>query len=533
MIVGVDKRVPMLAPAGRRLWSALPALLPAISACFIVRGVSVEDVSRTSDSVQVRTPVKAHLVDGSTVVYRNGVVVARGKLTGAGTRYGLTLGQPTPITELPLDSIVALESFRTRTNVGATVGISTLATVGVIGASIAVYCAIDPKCFGSCPTFYSDSAGTEVLEAEGFSYSIVPLFESRDVDRLRAQPGPDDTLRLEVRNEAPFETHYINQLELLEARHRPGEFVAPDPQGQPVAVTGQVPPSSARDRTGRDVRDLLADADGRVYATAASVLAHVSATDLGDEIELRFPAPEKGDSLALVLRLRNSLLNTVLLYDVMLGYPGARAIDWQGRDLSRPGSALALDAWYSSRMGLWVDLWRGGIWEPVERVSDTGPVAWKDVVVALPPAAGREVRVRLRFPADDWRIDRIALASSMRRPDVRVLQLARVTDRSGAAEPDAYTSLRAADSRYLETTPGQAFIAAWDVGPSAEGTERTFFLAAQGYYTEWIQRAWITGARDTTVFHPGDRALLRALERWRQVQDTLARRFYATRVPVR
>jgi hypothetical protein len=523
----------MIAPPGPRLWSVSLALLLAVAGCFIVRGVSVVEVSRTTDSVQVRTPVKAHLVDGSTVVYREGVLVARGQLTGAGTRYNLTLTDPTPTAELPLDSVMALESFRTRTNTGATLGISTLATVGVVGVSIAVYCAIDPKCFGSCPTFYSDSAGTPVLEAEGFSYSIVPLFESRDVDRLRAQPGPDDTLRLEVRNEAPFETHYINHLELLEALHRPGEFVAPDPQGHPVAVTDRAPPRSARDRAGRDVRDVLAGADGRVYATAPSVLAHVSATDLEDEIELRFQAPEQSDSLALVLRLRNSLLNTVLLYDVMLGYPGARSIDWQGRDLSRPGSALALDAWYSSRMGLRVDLWRGTGWEPVDRVGDTGPVAWKDVAVPLPPVAGREVRVRLRFPADNWRIDRVALASSIRRPELRVLQLAHVAARSGSSEPDAYASLRAADNRYLETGPGQAFIAAWDVGPAAEGAERTFFLAAQGYYIEWIQRAWITGARDTTVFRPGDPALLRALERWRQVQDSLERRFYATRVPVR
>ena len=31
----------------------------------------------------------------------------------------------------------------------------------------------------------------------------------------------------------------------------------------------------------------------------------------------------------------------------------------------------------------------------------------------------------------------------------------------------------------------------------------------------------------------GDPALLRAIQRWRQVQDTLERSFFATRVPVR
>jgi hypothetical protein len=39
--------------------------------------VTVVEVERVSDSVQVRTPVKAHMMDGSTVVYRNGVLVAR------------------------------------------------------------------------------------------------------------------------------------------------------------------------------------------------------------------------------------------------------------------------------------------------------------------------------------------------------------------------------------------------------------------------------------------------------------------------
>ena len=40
-------------------------------------------------------------------------------------------------------------------------------------------------------------------------------------------------------------------------------------------------------------------------------------------------------------------------------------------------------------------------------------------------------------------------------------------------------------------------------------------------------------ARDTALFRPGDASLLRALTRWRQVQDTLEQRFFATRVPVR
>ena len=506
-------------------------LLTLVSGC-IARRVTVAEVERTADSVHVRAPVKAHMVDGSTVFYPAGVLVARGRLTGRGTRYDLTLRDSAPVGELPLDSLVGLEAYRTGVNAGGTFALSALAVGGTILAGVAIACALDPKCFGSCPTYYFDSAGTAVLEAEGFSYSIAPLFESRDVDRLRARPSADGTLRLEVRNEA-FETHFINHLELLEAAHGTHEFIAPDPLNHPLAVGPQSPAREARDRTGRDVRDLLSEADGRTYATAPAVLARVSTPDLEDYLELSFPRPAGGDSIALVLRLRNSLLNTVLLYDIMLGDPGARSIDWQADSLSRVGTALELGSWYASRMGLGVEVLRDGAWVQVARLKDTGPVAWKDVAVPLLPPGGSEVRVRLRFPADNWRIDRVALASSARRPAVRTLPLERATAADGSPENDALEALITPDGRYLETRPGQRFFATWSVGPEPSGAQRTFLLASQGYYIEWVRQGWITAARDTTLFRPGDASLLRALERWRTVQDSLERRFFATRVPVR
>jgi hypothetical protein len=235
--------------------------------------------------------------------------------------------------------------------------------------------------------------------------------------------------------------------------------------------------------------------------------------------------------VALLLRLRNSLLNTVLLYDIMLGDPGARALDWQGNHLSRIGPALELGAWYGSRMGMAVEVWSDGAWVPVARVKDSGPVAWKDVAVPL-FSAGNQLRVRLRFPADNWRIDRVALARGMGRPAVRVVPVATVTSLEGVEEPEALAGVLANDQHYLQTQAGQAFIARWNVGASV-GQERTFLLASQGYYIEWVRRGWIASNRDTTTFRPSDTALQHAILRWRQAQDSLELRFFATRVPVR
>ena len=512
-------------------WPLCLLVLAGLSACFLVRTINVVELERGRDSVQVRTPVKAHLIDGATVVYRDGVLVFRNSLVGSGTWYDLTLKNPRPVSALTLDSVIGLESFQTAIDGGSSVAISLLATAGAIGIGVGIACAIDPKCFGSCPTYYSDSAGQPVLEAEGFSYSVAPLFEARDVDRLRGQARADGSFQLEIRNEA-FETHYINHLELLEATHAPGEYVVPDQAGEPVALSRQVLPSSSRDRAGRDIGDLISSADGQVYVTDSSVMDRVSSGELEDWIELVFDGTTSGDSVALLLRLRNSLLNTVLLYDIMLGDPGARALDWQGNHLSRIGPALELGAWYGSKMGMAVDVWREGTWVPVTRVKDSGPVAWKDVAVPL-AATGSQVRVRLRFPADNWRIDRVALGRGMQRPALRALPIAELTSLDGRTELEALAGVRANDDHYLQTQAGQAFVARWQVGHAEQGRERTFLLASQGYYIEWVRRGWIASNRDTTTFRPTDAALQHAIQRWRLAQDSLETRFFATRVPVR
>ena len=510
------------------------AVASAISGCVISRGTKVEAFDhRSSDSTHVESPLKAHLSDGSTVVFERGATVVRDHVYGKGVRFGPVLEVVGEVRAIPLDSVIGMETYRTEISAGKTLGYSVLATAATIAGGIGLICAADPKCFGSCPTFYADSAGTPVLEAEGFSYSIAPLLEARDIDRLRTQPDSQGIVRLQVWNEA-LETHYINHLALVEATHAPGELVLPDQGGRPIAVARYVDGMTARDRAGRDVAPRLARADGVLFSTDETTLESVTAEDMDDHIELAFPRPAASDSVAIVLRMRNSLLNTILFYDYMLARPGARSLDWMENDLGRIGPTVALGRWYNGKLGMRISVQQpDGEWKELTRLSDYGPIAWRDVAAVIPVApAGDSMRVRIAFIADQWRIDRLAVATSVRRVPTRTIQASDVEGASGKHETVALAAIGSADEQYLQTSPRQRFTVSFDVGRGEAAAPRTFLLVSQGYYTEWVRGSWMTGKRETTAFKPEDATLLAALRSWRIEKDSMETQFYRSRIPV-
>jgi hypothetical protein len=272
------------------------------------------------------------------------------------------------------------------------------------------------------------------------------------------------------------------------------------------------------------------EADEAAYESPRALLAGaVQGGDPADWLELSLP-PGDADTTYVVVRLRNSLLTTVLFYDMMLEPAGAAAADWVSEDLGRVGSAAALGAWYRRWMGLRAQVYRDGAWHEVGRLPDSGPIAWEEVAIAV-PTAGRAARLRLAFIADEWRIDAVGVAERPRRPATRALPPSRVISLDGSLEPDALSALRGPDRSYLETRPGHAFRVEFDL-PS-DATKPAVLLAAQGYYTEWIRRDWLRTGRAQGRFRPTDAVIPELLSRWSRERADLEARFFATRIPVR
>ena len=372
-----------MTPKPVHLLAALAALL--LSGCiYLFRTVEVEPIDPARAPVNVSTPVKVHLLDGTTALFPNGAVFKDEEIAGLGTQYTLLLDSSFQVGRIPLDRVAALETYDERVLKGPSVVASLLATGATVAATPFLLVAI----FGSCPTIYSQDGATPLLEAESFSNSIVPLFEMRDVDRLHARPDVAGRLELDVRNEA-LETHYINHLELVEVTHAPGAFAVPAEGGSAWVLSNFVAASLLTDRAGRDVSAILEVADGEAYRTSDRVLDGVHADDLTDYIDLALSAPA-ADTVAVRLRLRNSLLNTVLFYDFMLKAQGARALEWMSTELSTVQAAVTMGDFYTRHMGLRVQVREGDVYREVGRVREVGPIAWSGRRRARPGAAGRQ-----------------------------------------------------------------------------------------------------------------------------------------------
>jgi len=504
------------------------AVIAIVVTGCIIRKPTIERVDPGTTQA-TESAVKAHLLDGSTVIYPTGFFI-NGRMVvkrGAARRYALDPSSPMDAGPIPLDSVVGMEAYGTRYNVPASV----VATIGGVAVGTFAAAALAVAIFGSCPTFYADSAGTELLQGEGFSYAIAPLFEQRDVDRLRLIATKDGRIVLRVRNEA-LETHYINHLELLEIDRAADEVALGDNTGHPVAVRNLSAPASVRDRAGRDVSQVVSALDESVYSTAPGTIQNVTASDLDDFIELTIPANNDADSVAIVLDMRNSLLNTVLLYDYMLGAQGARSLDFLAKDLNRISGAVDLGKWYASRMGMRVSVLDHGRYRQVVRLGDSGPIAFHKVAIVVPAIPGDDgmLHVRLSFVADDWRIDGISVAGSWRRPAFRFVSAARLSMPDASQNAAALAAITDADESYLQTTPGQALSVEFNV--ESNPSPRSWLLASQGYYTEWVRGAWIKSATGKQ-FVPNDATLADAVASWHSKQVEMEKQFYNSRIAAR
>jgi hypothetical protein len=471
----------------------LLAVLPGI---LLVDGCAFsryrKEIHTTADVKAVsarKSPyLNAHMKDGSFIALSEWRVHEEAKtVSGFGRRLDVQRRyEYAGNISFPMDSVVVFEAASVQEMPPAMRAITIVLVVaaiatGVALAAIAIACIGNPKCFGSCPTFYLSDGEKPMLMAEGFSASIAPALEATDIDALyRARPASRE-VDVTMTNEA-LETHAVRFVHLLAAPKPEGARIFATPQGEFVVARDLREPSRATGGEG-DILGAVRAFDGDERTSA------VDSTDLArrETVDLEFTAAP-GETLGLVVASRQTLLTTYLFYETLAAMGGSVG-KWIAM-LERGDSTLRQrTSTLADRLGgveVLADDGAGG-WRVVNRFSETGPIATDVRVLPLPDDLPRPLRLKLRVTRGHYRFDWIALARLGERVEpVRLDPYQAVRD--SVVDPATLATMLDA-KQVLTTGPGDRYTFRYRL--PGDPSKYELFLESRGWYIEWMRQRWV------------------------------------------
>jgi len=511
----------------------LISLLAAISLsyfrCFIY-DTKVYPLVPNPRSGQVNSPTKAHLNDGSVIIFKDGFGVGIDQINGSGELYNIDRQFVRTVDGVALDSVAFMEQYRLEVEPNSALG-------GVLGPAIfglgLTNERIKKAIFGSCPTIYACDGENYSLQAECFSYSICAMAENADLDRIDRGQALNSEYRIKITNEA-LETHYINLMQLLYVDHKMAVEAFPTDDQDIVLLGPENLIEDARDKNGLEIMDRIGERDNIWYQSDSSTLTHLTSEVIEDWIELRIRKPAAASRIVLAFRLRNTLFNTVFFYDVMLRSAGLRSLDWMaGRDMN-PLYAWQFNNWYRDHFGLKIQIRDGREFETVHWVGDCGPIAWRQCAVNLDVPGEEYVRIRLAFLPDNWMIDWVSAGIPEKEaPVVYQADCQRLTKIGTEPVEIEPAKIAGADDAYFVTYPAESYQALFHVSEEKPELRRTYFLKSQGYYIEWIRREWFRAVdldAQNVGYSLNDDTIVRTARLWQAKKHTFEKEFFSSRI---
>jgi hypothetical protein len=409
---------------------------------------------------------------------------------------------------IPLDEIVRAQ-VRT-VNTGASV-FNTFAGVLLAAGAVALDVALntedgefDPvdsftvdlvfSLFESAPGYIAESAGRRSNKA------IMGMMAASDVagetefwamewTPVGARPGEDGKLRVTLDNTSAV-PRGVDEAKLVVVDHPPGVAIAPDILGAVRSYAGPVPPESATDGSGADIRELVAAGDGVFWRTPGGEPAPAGKSLARDQISLSFPRPKGARRARLIVGVSNTTwrsefarealaLSTVPSRSALPAAPGGKP--------SKPlrpaefASPSGYRNWEFTTLRVRVMTVLG--WQTGQVISAVGPRPAQDMIydIDLGDIPGDKVRLQLSPPAGYWLIDRLALDFG---PDA-ALERTEIAP-EGVDGPDAAEVLKALaeeDATTFVLYPAEpASELTFILPPPKQGMERTVFLRTVSCY---------------------------------------------------
>lgn len=443
--------------------------------------------------------------------------------------------------------------------------------LGVGVAVVGLFCIVATKaCFGSCPTIYNGELKADELEssellAEGFSDAIAPSLESRDLDPLVSTrwSAEHKNVTLTLTNEA-YETHAIKQMNVWAVDLPDQRFVdmvhtpMPD-EAHLYPITQSFAPLKCQSSATGNCLAQVKKADYQAH------LAPAHSKDLGhrehvilslpnpyeqwnaqfaDQHSRKDPTVNKDLRPAVVISLRNSLLNTYIFYQLW-SWLGLRAGDWlmHLESLMQAGvdnkSTVGKSTFkrISAALGdLHVELLNGvnksgeEQWLSVGRYDEIGPLAQEKVIFLLPKSLPQgPLTLRLTNAQGNFRLDYIASTLAGNEQKGRLLHPSVVRNQQGQTR-DQLLELLKEPKEYLVTYPGDLFYIDYS---DPKGTEQSrYFLDSTGHYVEWQQPSWLKEQNEAAFIDfliDPSAGLKKLAPRYKKLEPNIEKEFWNSR----
>jgi len=528
----------------RKFLSVLITLMLACGGCYFPsKKTELVNIVTLVIEKNITTPSKVYLNDGTIVLFQKGFRVENNQIKGIGRGYYLNnqFDQDMKNFSIPLENVAALTYHKVKAGGGNAAGSVIMGITAIPLTFLAVYCLINPKaCFGSCPTVYVKENGQYQFCSELFSYSISPYMEADDLDLLIGNlDQTKNPLDIRITNEA-LETHFINEMRLIQVTHPKNTAVYPTPDNQLLLFDEFHPPEEAKNSQGADVLSQIVKNDQVGYRSPDELVLELKKGIYFDFLDLKVKVPPSIPSVKLLLKVRNTLLSTILFYEVVLASQGIDALSWIEKINTDPAYANLFQSVYHTFSGITIKVKKGNEWVAIEKINDVGPIAYKYVAATLPTYNQEELQIRLEFIPDNFIFDGIFFDYGNEEDEknlfLKVLDCETIFDSEGQERKDLKKLLSEKDDLYLVTEPGDAYHLFYQLRNESEDEAISLFVGSRGYYTEWLRGKWITEKSTPNYrFDLYDFAGIfnQLVDSWLGSKEMMEEAFYKTRIPIR
>lgn len=510
--------------------------LISMSGCYSTYEAVNVNADTISTSVGYSDQTKVFLNNDDILILENGFTRKDNSLVGQYQRYDFKGNQLGDGYVVSLDSIVAITQYIDNTSGGLYFANALNIFFGVPLTALAIYCLACPKCcFGSCPTVYIPSDSGYILEAELFSKSISRQLEDNDLDMLKYKVLSDGNLKLKITNEA-LETHHINKFNLIAVSHPKATKVFQTNNDEIILINELIPAEQVISSSGKNISELLKTDDELYFRSDENKILELREKPVKDFIEVTsFTKPGK-EKVKMLIKYRNTLLTTTLLYDVVIGSQGINALEWTKKMNDDKFYAMQFKSVYDLFSGLSIECKTNNNWTEIGKYQDAGPINWKYSAAEIPVNSDGKIQIRLNFIPDNFMIDYIAIDTIDCKDNFKVEKLdpVSITDFKNQTRNEIADLITADDNRYLITNPGDSYLIDYKIDKPFDN-EISLFIESKGYYNEWIRGSWISNQNLNYTFNLFDvqGTLNQLVTSWIENKDLLEEEFFNAKIPLK